>query len=158
MTIRAGIRELRQQERQPEQMLEPQRVRRRGGERRPLTATDSTRLRDLERWVDPVTHGDPRSRLRWTCKSTAKLAAALQSQGHRVRPGKVAQLLHALDYHWQAPRKTRAGRRHPDRDAPFQDLANQTAAFPRRGQPVVSVDTKKKELVGEFQPKGRRAF
>ncbi len=155
MTIRAGIRELRQHEQHPEQMLEPERVRRRGGGRRPLTATDPTLVRDLERLVDPVTRGDPRSPLRWTCKSTAKLAAALQSQGHRVGARKVAQLLHALDYHLQAPRKTREGRRHPDRDAQFQYIASQTEAFQRRGQPVVSVDAKKKELVGDFQPKGR---
>jgi hypothetical protein len=155
MTIRAGIRELRQQEHQPEQMLEPERVRRRGGGRRPLTATDPTLLRDLEQLVDPVTRGDPRSPLRWTCKSTAKLAAALQRQGHRVGARTVAQLLHALDYHLQAPRKTREGCRHPDRDARFQYIAQQTEAFQRRGQPVVSVDAKKKELVGDFQPKGR---
>ena len=155
MTVRAGIRELRQQERQPQRMLAADRVRRPGGGRRPLSETDSTLLRDLERLVDPVTRGDPRSLLRWTCKSTSKLAAALQAQGHRVSPRKVAQLLHGLDYQLQAPRKTREGRRHPDRDAQFQYIAAQTAAFQRRGQPVVSVDTKKKELVGDFQPKGR---
>jgi hypothetical protein len=154
MTVRAGIRELRQQERHPEQALEPERVRRRGG-RRPLTQTDPTLLRDLERLVDPVTRGDPRSPLRWTCKSTAKLAAALRARGHTVGARKVAQLLHGLDYHLQATRKTREGARHPDRDAQFQHIAARTRAFQRRGQPVISVDTKKKELVGDFQAKGR---
>jgi hypothetical protein len=83
-TVRAGIRELRHQERHPDQALEPDRVRRPGGGRRPLTALDPTLRRDLERLVDPVTRGDPRSPLRWTCKSTSKLAAALQAQGHTV--------------------------------------------------------------------------
>jgi hypothetical protein len=155
MTVRAGIRELRQQERQPEAALPPERVRQPGGGRRPLTATDPTLLRDLERLVEPATRGDPRSPLRWTCKSTGKLAAALQAQGHQVSARKVAQLLRDLGYRLQAPRKTREGKQHPDRDAQFQHIAAQTRAFQRRGQPVISVDTKKKELVGDFQPKGR---
>jgi hypothetical protein len=155
MTVRAGVRELRHQEGSPQPALGPQRVRRPGGGRPPLTQTDPTLLRDLERWVNPATRGDPQSPLRWTCKSTAKLAAALQSQGHTVSARKVAQLLHDLGYRLQAPRKKREGKQHPDRDAQFQYIAAQTAAFQRRGQPVVSVDTKKKELVGDFQPKGR---
>ncbi|HEV3263551.1 MAG TPA: ISAzo13 family transposase [Gemmataceae bacterium] len=155
MTVRAGVRELRQQERQPEAALAPERVRQPGGGRRPLTASDPTLLRDLERLVDPVTRGNPQSPLRWTCKSTSKLAAALRDQGHPVSARKVAQLLHDLDYHLQTPRKTREGARHPDRNAQFEHIAAQTQAFQRRGQPVISVDTKKKELVGDFQPKGR---
>lgn len=139
MTVRAGIRQLQQQQRQPEAVLAPDRVRRPGGGRRPLTATDPTLVRDLERLVDPVTRGDPRSPLRWTCKSTSKLAAALQEQGHTVGARTVAQLLHDLDYNLQAPRKTREGAQHPDRDAQFQYIATQTEAFQRRGQPVVSV-------------------
>jgi hypothetical protein len=154
-TVRAGIRELQRQQAQPDQALEPDRVRRPGGGRRPLTATDPTLLPDLERLIDPLTRGDPRSPLRWTCKSTAKLAAALQARGHAVGARKVAQLLHDLDYRLQAPRKKREGKQHPDRDAQFQYIATQTTASQRRGQPVVSVDTKKKELVGDFQPKGR---
>jgi hypothetical protein len=146
---------LQQRERAPEEALEPQRVRRPGGGRRPLTATDPTLLADLERLIDPLTRGDPRSPLRWTCKSTSKLAAALQAQGHTVSARKVAQLLHDRGYRLQAPRKKREGKQHPDRDAQFQYIATQTAAFQRRGQPVVSVDCKKKELVGDFQPKGR---
>jgi hypothetical protein len=154
-TVRAGIRELRQQERDPGQALEPGRVRRPGGGRPPLTATDPTLLRDLERLIDPVTRGDPRSPLRWTCKSTAKLAEALRIRRHPVSARKVAQLLHDLGYRLQAPRKKREGKQHPDRDAQFRYIAAQTAAFQGRGQPVVSVDTKKKELVGDFQPRGR---
>ena len=152
-TVRAGIREL--QQRDPGQALGPDRVRRPGGGRRPLTATDPALLRDLERLIDPVTRGDPRSPLRWTCKSTAHLAAALQEQGHTASARTVAQLLRGLGYRLQAPRKKREGKQHPDRDAQFQHIATQTAAFQRRGQPVVSVDTKKKELVGDFQQKGR---
>jgi Rhodopirellula transposase DDE domain len=155
MTVRAGIRDLRLQERHPEEALAPGRVRRPGGGRRPLTEKDPTLLRDLEQLIDPVTRGDPQSPLRWTCKSTSKLAAALRSQGHTVSARTVAQLLHDLDYHLQAPRKTREGAQHPDRDAQFEYIASQTRACQRRGQPVVSVDTKKKELVGDFQPKGQ---
>jgi hypothetical protein len=155
MNLRAGVRELRQQEGAAQAALGPERVRRPGGGRPPLTQTDPTLVRDLQRLVDPVTRGDPQSPLRWTCKSTARLAAALQSQGHTVSARKVAQLLHALGYRLQAPRKKREGKQHPDRDAQFQYIATQTAAFQRRGQPVVSVDTKKKELVGDFQQKGR---
>jgi DDE family transposase len=154
-TVRAGIRELQQQERDPGQALEPGRVRRPGGGRPPLTATDPTLLGDLERLIDPVTRGDPGSPLRWTCKSTAKLAAALRARRHTVSARKVAQLLHDLGYRLQAPRKQREGKQHPDRDAQFQYIAARTEAFQRRGQPVVSVDTKKKELVGDFQPRGR---
>jgi hypothetical protein len=154
-TVRAGLRELRLRQGQPEKVLAAERVRRPGGGRRALTATDPTLLRDLERLIDPVTRGDPCSPLRWTCKSTAKLAAALQAQGHTVSARKVAQLLHDLDYRLQAPRKTREGAQHPERNAQFEHIAAQTEAFQRRGQPVISVDTKKKELVGDFQQKGR---
>jgi hypothetical protein len=155
MTVRAGIRELHRQERQPERALAPHRVRRRGGGQRPLTERDPTLLPDLERLVDPLTRGDPHSPLRWTCKNTAQLAAALREQGHQVGARKVAQLLRALGYQLQAPRKTGAGNQHPDRDAQFRYIAEQTRAFQRRGQPVISVDTQTKELVGDFQPRGR---
>jgi hypothetical protein len=154
-TVRAGIRELRPQGRDPGQALEPGRVRRPGGGRPPLTATDPTLRRDPERLIDPVTRGDPRSPLRWTCKGTAQLAAALRAQGHTVSARQVAQLLHGLGYRLQAPRKQREGKQHPDRDARFQSIAAPTEACQRRGQPVVSVDTKQKELVGDVQPRGR---
>jgi hypothetical protein len=155
MTVRAGVREVQTLERNPDAVLEPARIRPPGGGRRPLTATDPTLLRDLEALVEPLTRGDPESPLRWTCKSTAQLAAALQAQGHQVSPRTVAYLLHDLDYSLQAPRKTREGTDHPDRNAQFEYINAQTEAFQQRGQPVVSVDTKKKELVGDFQQQGR---
>ena len=155
MTVRAGIRELRRQERQPQKSLAADRVRRPGGGRRPLTETDSTLLRDLERLVDPVTRGDPRSPLRWTCKSTRRLAAELARQGHPVSARTVAAVLYDLGYSLQANRKTREGSRHPDRDAQFEYIAARVRRFQRRGQPVISVDTKKKERLGDFKNGGR---
>jgi Rhodopirellula transposase DDE domain len=152
-TIHAGIRELR---------LSPsatasleQRVRAPGGGRKALTAHDPTLLRDLEALVEPVTRGDPMSPLRWTCKSTRQLAAELRRQGHRLSHQKVAELLHALDYSLQGNRKTQEGTSHPDRDAQWAHINAQTEVFQGRGQPVISVDTKKKELVGDFKNGGR---
>ena len=95
------------------------------------------------------------SPLRWTCKSAAKLAAALQAQGHAVSERTVNRLLHDLGYSLQANRKTIEGRQHPDRDAQFQYINRRAKAFQRQGQPVVSVDTKKKELVGRYRNGGR---
>jgi len=132
-----------------------QHIRRSGGGRKPLTEHDPTLLRDLEALVDPVTRGDPQSPLRWTCKSLRQLAGALRSQGHRVSPQTVGDLLRALDYSLQANRKTKEGAEHPDRNAQFEYINAQAEAFQHRGQPVVSVDTKKKELVGEFKNAGR---
>jgi hypothetical protein len=129
--------------------------RRPGGGRKPVTQTNPTLLRDLESLVDPVTRGDPQSPLRWTCKSTRKLAAALHALGHQVGERTVARLLQDLGYSLQANRKTKEGAAHPDRDAQFQHINEQTKAFQQRGRPVVSVDTKKKELVGDFKNGGR---
>ena len=106
--------------------------------------------------VDPVTRGDPESPLRWTCKSTRHLADQLTRQGHRVSPGTVATLLKQMDYSLQANRKTREGSSHPDRNQQFEYINAQVTALQRRGQPVVSVDTKKKELVGDFKNGGRQ--
>src|SRR5262249_48782802 len=116
---------------------------------------DPSLVRDLEALVEPTARGDPQLPLRWTCKSTRKLAAELRRQGHRIGPTKVAELLHDLHYSLQANRKTLEGRSHPDRDAQFRYINRQVKAFQRRGQPVVSVDTKKKELIGEFRNGGR---
>jgi hypothetical protein len=102
-----------------------------------------------------VTRGDPMSLLRWTCKSAAKLAVALQTQGHPVSERTVNRLLHDLGYSLQANRKTLEGRAHPDRDAQFQYINRRAKAFQKQGQPVISVDTKKKELVGQFRNGGR---
>jgi hypothetical protein len=158
-TIQAGIREL--QTRAPVAAGEPvlagpdRRVRAPGGGRKALTAHDPALLRELEALVEPVTRGDPMSPLRWTCKSTRQLATELGRQGHRVSHQTVAELLHALDYRLQGNRKTKEGTAHPDRDAQFTYLNAQVRACQERGQPVISVDTKKKELVGDFKNGGR---
>ena len=105
--------------------------------------------------VDPVTRGDPMALRRWTCKSAAKLAVALQTQGHAVSERTVNRLLHARGYSLQANRKTLEGRAHPDREAPFHYINCRAKAFQKQGQPVISVDTKKKALVGQFRNGGR---
>jgi transposase len=130
-----------------------ERVRRAGGGRK--KARDPRLLAALEALVSPQTRGDPMSPLRWTCKSTRQLAAALQQQGHQVSERLVRDLLHEAGYSLQANAKTREGSRHPDRDAQFHYLNEQLKTFLEQGLPVVSVDTKKKELVGEFKNGGR---
>jgi transposase-like protein len=152
-TIRVGVREL-----QAGALTAPSsdtRVRAPGGGRKSVTEQDPTLVRDLEALVEPVTRGDPTSPLRWTCKSTRQLAAELSRQSHHVSHRKVAELLHGLNYSLQGTRKTTEGTSHPDRDAQFAFISAQTEAFHRRGQPVISVDTKKKELVGDFKNGGR---
>ena len=131
------------------------RLRAPGGGRKRLTDKDPQLLESLERLVDPMTRGDPESPLRWTCKSTRQLAQALEKQGHTVGRQKVAELLVELGYSLQANRKTREGSEHADRDAQFEYINQQVREFQRRGQPVISVDTKKKELVGDFKHAGQ---
>jgi hypothetical protein len=109
----------------------------------------------LEPLVDPVTRGDPMSLLRWTCKRAAKLAAALQAQGHVVSERTVNRLLHDLGYSLQSNRKTLEGCHHPDRDAQFQYIHRRAKIFQTQGQAVISVDTKKKELVGQYRNAGQ---
>jgi hypothetical protein len=130
------------------------RVRRPGGGRRTLAQSDPGLLEALERLIEPATRGDPMSPLRWTCKSTAKLAEELTRQNHPVTDRTVAMLLKQSGYSLQANRKTREGSSHPDRNAQFEYINRQVIAFQRRRQPVISVDTKKKELVGEFKNPG----
>ena len=149
-TVRIGIRELDSGER-----LEPGRVRRHGGGRKPLTETDATLLEDLERILEADTRGDPESPLRWTAKSVRQLAGALRELGHRVHFATVAKLLRQLGYSLQANRKTREGAAHPDRDAQFEHINATAKAAIAAGEPVISVDTKKKELVGDFKNGGR---
>ncbi len=132
-----------------------QRIRRPGGGRKRAIDRDPTLLDDLEALVEPLTRGDPMSPLRWTCKSTHKLAAELRQQGHTVSHETVRQLLLGLDYSLQSTRKTREGSDHPDRNAQFEHINAQAEAFQAAGQPVISVDTKKKELVGDFAKGGR---
>jgi Rhodopirellula transposase DDE domain len=138
------------------------RIRRTGGGRHRLTTSDPSLLKDLQDLVDPATRGDPMSPLLWTCKSTRHLAEALRTRGHHVSHQTVARLLADCGYNLQANRKTEEGKDHPDRDAQFEQINRKVRSFQRRGQPVVSVDTKKKELVGnyknpgqEWEPKGR---
>jgi Rhodopirellula transposase DDE domain len=131
------------------------RIRRAGGGRKPLAATDATLQAALDQLVEPTTRGDPESPLRWTCLSVRQLAATLAAQGHRVSRQWVADALHRLDYSLQANAKTREGGTHPDRDAQFAQIAATTAAALAAGEPVISVDTKKKELVGDFKNGGR---
>jgi hypothetical protein len=126
-----------------------------GGGRKQLIDSDPTLLADLDRLIDPATRGDPESPLRWTCKSTYQLAEALQNQGHEVSQRTVYRLLVALGYSLQSNRKTEEGAGHPDRDAQFHFIYRRAKQFQRHGQPVISVDTKKKENVGNFAHPGR---
>jgi hypothetical protein len=154
--IGTGIRELKAQlSTGVEAKPAPSRLRRPGAGRKPKTESDPTLLDDLEALVEPTTRGDPMSPLRWTCKSLSKLAAALREQGHQVSRETVRQLLLGLNYQLQAPRKTREGSDHPDRNAQFEHINAQAELFQAAGQPVISVDTKKKELVGDFANGGR---
>jgi hypothetical protein len=130
-------------------------VRRAGGGRSRIEETTPGIVEALETLVDPVTRGDPESPLRWTSKSTRKLAAELSTQGFSVSPQKVGQLLSASGYSLQATQKTLEGSAHPDRNEPFEFINDRVDAFHGRGAPVISVDTKKKELVGAFQNPGR---
>ena len=133
----------------------PARVRRPGGGRKRAVVKDATLERDLERLVEPLTRGDPESPLRWTCKSVRNLAAELQRQGHPTSHRMVAELLHQLGYRLQANRKTKEGTNHPDRNAQFAKINHKVKRFGALQQPAISVDTKKKELVGEFKNNGR---
>jgi hypothetical protein len=148
-TIHQGLRELAQ----PPGTAE--RVRRPGGGRKALAERDPALLADLEALVDPDTRGDPMSPLRWTCKSTSQLATALARRGHPVGRRTVAKMLDQAGYSLQAPAKQLEGAQHPDRDAQFRYLNEQVKAFLAEGQPAVSVDAKKKELVGAFKNGGR---
>jgi hypothetical protein len=133
----------------------PGRTRRPGGGRKKLTATDPTLLADLQSLVEPTTRGDPMAALLWTSRSLRNLADALQVMGHRIKHNVVADLLRQLDYSLQSNRKTREGSNNPDRDAQFTYINAQMKAALVAGQPAISVDTKKKELVGDFKNAGR---
>ena len=149
-TIRRGRRELACEE-QPE----PGRVRRPGAGRKPLTETDQTLLGDLEALVDENSRGDPEAPLRWTAKSLRNLASELRGQGHQISAASVAPLLRRLGYSLQANAKTREGASHPDRDAQFHHINETVKAALAEGEPTISVDTKKKELIGDFKNGGR---
>ncbi len=156
-TLARGLREL-----QSPPVLPAGRMRRAGGGRRRAKVLEPGLVEALDQLVEPTMRGDPECPLRWTCKATRQLARELSRQGYRVSHTLVAQLLAEAHYSLQANRKNREGSRHPDRNAQFEHISRAVAAHIRRGQPAISVDTKKKELVGDFknggqewQPKGR---
>jgi transposase len=153
-TIRKGLAELAVRERSPQAPVAA-RLRSPGGGRKRLTQTDPQLLASLEWLVDPATRGDPMSPLRWTCKSTQELAQALTDQGHELSPRTVGRLLNAAGFSLQGNRKTKEGANHPDRNAQFEHINRTVLHFQQSAQPVISVDTKKKELVGEFKNGGR---
>lgn len=152
-TITVGLNELDLPKRQ--RVSESARIRQQGGGRSTATENDPELLAALEALIDPVTRGDPESPLRWTCKSTRKLSDELTAQGHPVSNRTVADLLRESGYSLQANCKTREGRSHPDRNAQFEFINSSVQRFLNRGQPAISVDTKKKELVGDFKNGGR---
>jgi hypothetical protein len=153
-TVRAGLRELDAPSRAGAGAAE-RRVRRPGAGRKPLLRTDPAMAEALSALVESTTRGDPMSPLLWTCKSTRVLAGELTRQGHRIGHSTVAGLLEERGYSLQAARKSREGSSHPDRNAQFEHINAKVKAFQRRGLPVVSVDTKKKELVGNHRNPGR---
>jgi transposase len=148
--IAAGLAQLR-----PPGVPDGDRIRRIGGGRRKAVATDTALKSDLERLIDPVTRGDPESPLRWTCKSVRRLVEELQGMGHATSRRMVAGLLHESGYSLQANRKTFEGKSHPDRNAQFEHINARVRAALQAGEPVISVDAKKKELVGDFKNAGR---
>ena len=149
-TVVRGLQEVRRGERPA-----AGRIRRPGGGRKPAITVDPGLSAALDHLVEPTSRGDPESPLRWTCLSTRGLARALAAQGHRASEWLIRQLLHDAGYSLQANQKMLEGSRHPDRDAQFRYIATRVAAQLRRGQPAISVDTKKKELIGNFKNGGR---
>jgi transposase len=131
------------------------RVRKPGGGRKKLREKDSALVSSIDALIEPYTRGDPERPLRWTCKSVRRLAEELKAQGHTISPSKVAELLDELGYSLQSHRKRNEGKGHEDRDAQFAHINGKAAAFLSENQPVISVDTKKKELVGKFKNAGR---
>lgn len=155
-TIRAGIADVRLRSKSRKKALaDAPRIRRAGGGRKSITNYDPELLVALEALVEPTTRGEPDSPLRWTIRSTRVLAETLTQQGHAVSHATVGALLDQAGFSLQANRKTREGKSHPDRNAQFEYINKRVKRFQRRGQPVISVDTKKKELVGDFKNGGR---
>lgn len=153
-TIKRGIRDMSSPNPMPNIGGRP-RIRAVGGGRKKTVEKDPTLIRDLEALVNPATRGDPMSALRWTSKSVRVLAAELKTAGHRTSYRMVAELLHQLGYSLQANAKTREGGGHIDRDAQFEHIAARVRSFQSEASPVISVDTKKKELIGDFKNNGR---
>ena len=153
-TIRRGLAELQVRDADPLSEV-TSRLRKAGGGRKRLTETDPELSEELDRLVAPSTRGDPQSPLRWTCKSTSHLAQELSHQGHPISARAVAQLLNEAGYSLQGNRKTLEGTAHPDRNTQFEYINAKVKRFQQRAQPVISVDTKKKELVGPYKNHGR---
>jgi transposase len=153
-TIIAGCRELKESP-QPESRIVGKRIRKAGGGRKRTVETDETLWKDLEALIEPTTRGHPETALRWTCKSVRKLAEELKVMGHKTSHRMVAELLHKMDYSLQSNRKTLEGSSHPDRNAQFEYIHDEVKQFQSSGLPVISVDTKKKELVGNFKNSGK---
>lgn len=151
--IREGLRQLKELPETSDGV--ERRIRKRGAGRKALTERNATLKRDLQALVDPDTRGDPMSPLRWTSKSLRELRDALEAKGHRVSRMTIGRLLHELGYSLQGTRKVNEGKQSADRDAQFLFINKQAADFMGRGQPVISVDTKKKELVGDFKNAGQ---
>jgi len=153
-TVAKGMAELTARMEHPEVLIE-KRLRRKGAGRKLATVLDPGLAGALDNLVDPATRGDPESPLRWTSKSTPRLASELTAQGHPVSARTVARLLKSSGYSLQGNRKTKEGTSHPDQDAQFNHINETVRDFQQRAQPVISVDTKKKELVGEYKNGGR---
>ena len=153
--ITEGMRELSQQKVSRESLPSQSRVRREGAGRKRTVDKDPTLREDLDRLVDPATRGDPESPLRWTCKSVRILAEELRREGHAVSYQTVAELLHEMDYSLQANQKKLEGSQHADRNQQFEYINRKAQRYLKQGEPVISVDTKKKELVGDFKNAGR---
>ena len=151
--IAVGLAELQKKPDRSERRHLP--IRQKGGGRKKASLKDPDLLLDLEKLLEPVTRGDPQSPLRWTCKSVRNLADELRAQGHEVSHMLVAELLHEQKYSLQANRKTKEGSSHPDRNAQFEYINAKATEFLKSRQPAISVDTKKKEQVGEYKNGGR---
>jgi hypothetical protein len=152
--ITAGLAELKIGARALEEKT-PQRIRAMGGGRKKATAIDATLRGDLDALIAPLTRGDPQSALRWTCLSLRQLAAQLHARGHQVSHTLVGELLAEMGYSLQANQKTKEGAAHPDRNAQFEFINARLEKELAAGNPIISVDTKKKELVGDFKNRGR---
>lgn len=154
-TIYKGIAELSKKRRPKKAKEEHKRIRKPGGGRTKLKDKEPGLLQDLDSILEPVTRGDPESPLRWTCKSTIKIAEELRAQGYQVSQRTVCDLLYDLGYSLQSNRKIREGSQHPDRNDQFLYISKTVKEFQAKGKPVISVDTKKKELIGEFKNSGQ---
>ncbi len=156
-TIHAGIHELHSSDGAESPLLEPsdRKIRKPGAGRKRIKECNEKLVYDLDRLVDPVTRGDPMSPLRWTCKSTTKLTEELRGMGHSVSQSTVWRLLNELGYSMQSNQKKTEGSDHPDRNSQFEFISNTAQTFLDRGLPVISVDTKKKEIVGQYKNGGR---